>query len=352
MASPSSRVQRSKRRAAKAGLVYVNDFDSGITRRRCGRGFTYLSARGKRITSDTTKQRIKSLTIPPAWEDVWICSKPNGHVQARGCDAAGRIQRIYHVEWRTVSEASKFDRMALFAELLPRIRRRVRKDLNRKGLHRLRVIAAVVRLLDKAQLRVGNEQSVELRGARGATTLSSDHVDIDQFKVSLDFPGKSGQRREVEFRDQKVANVIRKCEEIGGQFLFCYRNGDSNERCVDSSDVNDYLKDLTDKSVTAKDFRTWWGTVTALSTLVDLSEDTSSRDRKVACTAAVKQAAETLGNTPAVCKGSYIHPAMLAAAESGELPKLLASARVKQSEAEMTICETQLYKLLSALDFD
>lgn len=340
-----------KRRASRAGLRYINDFDSGFARRKCGRGFTYLSTRGKTITSESTRNRIESLVIPPAWTDVWICPKSNGHIQARGVDDAGRTQYIYHPKWSAISQATKFDRLQLFSELLPRIRRRVRKDIKSKKLSRHRVLACVVRLLDKAQIRIGNEQYVKERDTRGATTLSSKHVDVEGPKVCLDFLGKSGKRREIEFSDAKVAKVINLCEEIEGQFLFCYLD-DGEEQTVDSSNVNDYLKEISAENITAKDFRTWWGSVVALAELVGLDEAMSKTQRKKAIVSAVKEAANSLGNTPGVCRKSYIHPAILAAAESGELPKLVAKAeRSPTTNREWTVDETRLANLLPHLNF-
>ena len=327
-------VQKSKRRAAKAGLVYVNDFEAGYSRRKCGSGFTYLSSRGKTIKSTRTRNRIEALVIPPAWQDVWISSKTNGHIQARGVDDAGRTQYIYHPKWTAISQATKFDRMQMFAELLPRIRRRVRKDIKGKSLTRKRVLACVVRLLDKAQIRVGNQRYTQERNSRGATTLASKHVDVDGTLVSLDFPGKSGKRQEVEISDAKVAAVIQKCEEVDGQFLFCYRDDHDEVATVHSADVNEYLRSIAGKNVSAKDFRTWWGSVVALAELSDMDPDASKTARKKATVAAVKATAAELGNTPAVCRSSYIHPAILAAAESGELPSLVHDAeRSSQGES-------------------
>lgn len=285
--------------------------------------------------------------IPPAWQDVWICPTGEGHIQAKGRDEAGRVQYIYHEHWQAISSARKFDRMARFAEVLPRIRRRLRRDLNRKGLGRLRVLAAVVRLLDRAQLRVGNSRSVE---ARGATTLDAEHVELDGFQVSLEFPGKSGQQREVAFRDAKVAKVIQGCEELDGQYLFQYVDDDGQDRRIDSSDVNDYLDEVAKERVTAKDFRTWWGSVTALDELADLAGSECQRERKAAVRAAVKATAETLGNTVAVCRSSYIHPGILTAAESGELATLLQDVEV-QPVSELTLAEVRFQSLLPMLDF-
>lgn len=342
-----------QRRAARAGLVYVNDFDAGISRQRCGRGFTYKSSSGRTISSKRTRQRIESLVIPPAWEDVWICSLSNGHIQARGVDEDGRTQYIYHEKWNAISQATKFDRMQLFSELLPRIRRRVRKDIKHRSLNRERVLACVVRILDKAKIRIGSQRYARKRGSRGATTLQSDHVEVSGPLVTLDFPGKSGKRQQVEFNDRKVANVIRRCDVIDGQFLFLYLDGEGNESSVTSSDVNDYLQEIADQRVTAKDFRTWWGSVTALAELADMDGQLPKTRRKKRTVAAVKAAADVLGNTPAVCRKSYIHPAILAAAETGELPQLVTRAqRSGKSNREWTVDETLLARLLPHLDFD
>ena len=342
--------QRGVRKAARAGLYYVNDFDKGYARRRCGKGFTFLGSNGKTLKSTRVRDRIESLVIPPAWTDVWICRKSNGHVQARGNDDAGRTQYLYHEKWQAISNATKFDRMQLFAEVLPRIRRRVRKDLSGKRLERERVLAAVVRLLDKAQLRVGNERYAEERGTRGATTLETDHVDVDSFEISLDFPAKSGKHRTINFRDKKTAKVIEQCEELDGQFLFAYVDEDGVDHSVDSSLVNSYLKEIADESVTAKDFRTWWGSVMALEELAEMPEDLSETKRKKFVNQAIAAASEVLGNTKAVCRSSYIHPAIIAAAESNELPELIGKCQAGKSLAEMTNAETLFVRLLPKLD--
>ncbi|QEG24957.1 DNA topoisomerase IB [Mariniblastus fucicola] len=347
MSGTATREQKSRRRAAKAGLIFVNDFDKGYQRRKCGRGFSYLGLNGQTLTSKQTRRRIDSLAIPPAWEDVWICPDSAGHVQARGRDEAGRLQYIYHDQWSTISAATKFDRMARFAEVLPRLRRRVRKDLRRKGLPCERIMAAVTRLLDKASLRIGNDASV---AARGATTLRSNDVELDGYHVSLDFPGKSGQRREASFSDRKIAKVIRQCEEVGGQFLFTYLNEQGEPQRVASNDVNEYLQQISGEQITAKDFRTWWGSTTALASLVELDKNATKRERAAACRDAVKCAAAELGNTVAVCRESYIHPGILTAGESGELPGMVAKLS-NEEVAELGIDEVRFKKLLPMLDF-
>lgn len=343
---------RGYRQAAQADLVYVHDFEHGYSRRRCGKGFTYLSIRGKTIRSDRTRRRIEALAIPPAWKDVWICPRGNGHIQAMGRDEAGRKQYIYHPRWRAVRQSVKFHRLELLAQLLPRIRRRVRKDLNRRGLQRERVIAAVVRLIDKAALRVGNADYTEDHGSRGATTLDESHVDLEGIRVSLDFPAKSGRQREVALSDRKLAKLIDQLDDLDGQFLFRYRDDDGEFRGVDSDDVNRYIRDAASEAITAKDFRTWSGTAIACAELSEppLPEDESGRRRRVR--EAVTVAASHLGNSVAVCRSSYIHPALMAAAETGELTALMADARTlagADRRSELTIAERLLAALLPKL---
>ena len=352
--SPATALERRKRRAAMAGLNYVENFDEGFSRRRCGTGFTYLSLKGKTIKSERTRGRIESLVIPPAWEEVWICPDDKGHVQSRGVDEAGRTQYVYHPLWQQASSMRKFDRLHLVAEVLPRIRRRVRKDLNSETLSKDRVVAAVVRLLDKANLRVGNPRYVEERDTRGATTLEPSHVDVDDFKINLEFSGKSGKQREVSFSDRKTAEVIDACIDADGEsdFLFCYEGSDGESYPVSSANVNEYLKEVADEAITAKDFRTWWGSVIALSSLSEIETGDSAKDRKKKIVDAVAETAGELGNTAAVCKSSYIHPGILAAAESGELASMI--TQLKQDDgsvAEMTIDETRFANLLPHLEF-
>lgn len=292
------------------------------------------------------------MAIPPAWGDVWICPQSNGHLQARGRDESGRLQYIYHERWQTISDGVKFDRLLRFAELLPRIRRRVRNDLNETSLTKNRVLAAAVRLLDKTRVRIGNDRYAQERGTRGATTLGPEHVEVDKFTVSLDFPGKSKKRRTLEFTNEKVAKVIQKCQEIDGEYLFSYRTKDGDFDRIDSTDVNRYLEMFSGESVTAKDFRTWWGSVIALAELSDFPNGLSAAERKRLSVAAVDAAAEELGNTRAVCRQSYIHPGILAAAESGELSTLIDKlGPIDTCNNEMTIDEIRFANLLPHLEF-
>ncbi len=345
------RKQQNIRRARKAGLHYVHDFSAGWSRRRCGRGFIYLSAGGKRLTGARTLQRIAALAIPPAWREVRVCPSPNGHIQALGNDANGRRQYLYHDDWHAISSTTKFDRLALIGRLLPRIRRRVRRDLNSRKQSKKRVIAAIVRLIDKIHLRVGNAASAENNGAYGATTLLPDHVEIDDIRICLDFPGKGGKQIEVCISDAKVAAVIRQCEEISGQFLFCYRGVDGELHSVSSSDVNAYLKDATSEAITAKDFRTWSGSVLALRHLKAQLEQSDGKRTKRAVLRAIEMTAAEMGHTKAVCRQSYIHPGLPAAYESGELGSLLRKYAGDEPAvpAELTRDEALLLAILPAL---
>ncbi len=338
------------RRVAKAGLVYVNSIEEGITRHRQGKGFAYKTRSKISVASERVRKRIESLVIPPAWSDVIVCPKSNGHIQAVGTDEAGRKQYIYHERWEAISNASKFDRLHLFGKLLPKVRRRVRNDLNQKALSSARVLAAVIRLMDKAHTRVGNREYAESNGSHGATTLLADHVQVQKTRVMLDFPGKSGQQHEVEFVDEKVAKVIRQCEEIEGQYLFSYLDEDNEPRPITSTDVNHALHQLSNEAITAKDFRTWWGSVIAFCELESVAEDDSKTERKRKMSAAITVTSEELGNTKAVCRSSYIHPGLLSAAESGDLIRLVRGLPTK-AKPEMTIGETRFLTLLPKLDF-
>ncbi len=351
--------------AVSGGLTYVNCFDCGIVRCRCGKGFRYRLATGGDIKSKLIRKRIEMLVIPPAWRDVWICPDPNGHIQAIGRDDLGRKQYIYHPRWHKLSAATKFERMLVMPEVLPKIRCRVRQHLDGTQLNKQRVLAAIVRVLDRAHIRVGNEQYAKERDSRGATTLTKKHVSVDGFTVSLDFPGKSGKRNEVEFTDRKVAKVIRQCEEIDGHYLFSYLGEDGQLCQATSSDVNAYLQDISGEMITAKDFRTWWGSVAALDslsntleTLVREAAETTEADiknkkassamqisataRKRAIVSAVREASQLLGNTMAVCRRSYVHPQIIDSFTAGtlneELRKSMRYARRASRELKVAEC--------------
>jgi DNA topoisomerase-1 len=312
--------------ARDAGLRYVNDDDPGIVRRRAGSGFAYVAPDGSRIRDDADLRRIRALAIPPAWTDVWICRRANGHIQATGRDAKGRKQYRYHARWRAARDETKYDRMLAFGTALPRIRERVDADLARTGLSREKVLAAVVRLLDLTFMRIGNEEYARTNKSFGLTTLRNRHVAIDGTRVRFRFRGKSGKVHESGIRDRRLATVIRRCQDLPGQTLFQYTDTDGALQSVESSDVNDYLREISGEDITAKDFRTWAGTVLAFRALCSLDPASSATESKRNIVAAIKSVASSLGNTPAVCRRSYVHPGVVDAYLEGSLGTKLVEA--------------------------
>jgi DNA topoisomerase I len=306
-----------ERSARAAGLRYVTDEQPGITRRRRGRGFQYLAPDGRTIADRAERSRIDSLAIPPAWTDVWICASPKGHIQATGRDARGRKQYRYHPRWREVRDETKYHRLAAFARALPRIRRRVDRDLRRRALSRERVVATVVRLLDETTIRVGNDEYARENRSFGLTTLRDRHVDVRGDRIRFRFRGKSGRVHEVEVEDPRVARVVRRCEELPGQDLFQYVNGDGEPVDVTSDDVNDYIREAAGDEFTAKDFRTWTGTVLAAWTLDELGGTDGAPKKQLV--SAIESVAQELGNTPAVCRACYVHPDVIDAHLDGTL---------------------------------
>jgi DNA topoisomerase-1 len=307
--------------ARAAGLRYVSDLTTGIGRARAGNGFRYTTTNrdGRLIRGTETLARIKRLAIPPAWTDVWICSDPRGHLQATGRDARGRKQYRYHPRWREVRDAVKYDRMLAFAEALPKIRERADRDLERPGMPREKVLATVVRLLEETRIRVGNDEYRKENGSFGLTTLRNRHVNVIGSEVRFSFRGKSGKHHTVELHDRRMARIIKRFLEIPGQELFKYVDGNGEAKAIDSADVNDYLREITGEDFTAKDFRTWAGTILAARFLRETAEVASSRGLKKQLVRAIARVAEELGNTPAVAKKGYIHPAVIAAYLSGGL---------------------------------
>jgi DNA topoisomerase-1 len=290
-----------------AGLRYSTNSEKGIRRRSGRKGFEYVAHDGKRVTDAGTLVRIKSLAIPPAWEDVWICADERGHLQATGRDARGRLQYRYHPRWREIRDAHKFDHMLEFARALPTIRKRVKADLALPGLQRRRVLATLVQLLETTCLRIGNERYAEQNDSFGLTTLRNRHVKVHGPRVEFQFRGKSGKFHHASVDDKRLARIIRRCRELPGQSLFEYLDDEGKVQQVGSQDVNDYLKEISGAEVTAKDFRTWAGTVFVANEL-------ARREGPVGpshMVAAVRQAAQRLGNTPAICKKSYVHPSVL-----------------------------------------
>jgi DNA topoisomerase-1 len=305
--------------ALEAGLRYATDDRSGLRRRRSGRGFTYLDTDGRTVTDERELRRIRRLAIPPAWTEVWISPDPRGHIQATGRDARRRKQYRYHERWREVRDETKYERMLEFAKALPRIRRRVRRDLARSRLVRERVLATIVRLLETSLIRIGNDEYARENSSYGLTTLRDKHVRVAGARVTFRFRGKSGKEHEVDVRDPRVARVIRRLQELPGQELFCYVDENGEVRTVDSADVNDYLREISGDDFSAKDFRTWAGTVLAARELCAAGKADGPRAARRGLTRAVKAVAARLGNTPAVCRRCYIHPVVMRAYLDGKL---------------------------------
>jgi DNA topoisomerase-1 len=301
-----------------AGLRYVSDTRPGIRRRRSGRGFTYASPTGEPITDADRLAWIRAIAIPPAWTDVWISPVRNGHILATGRDARGRKQYRYHPRWREVRDDTKYAHLIAFGELLPKIRARVDADLARPGISREKVLAAIVRLLELTFIRVGNEEYARLNRSFGLTTLRTRHVRVEGTQLLFRFRGKSGVVHEVDLRDRRLAGVIRRIQDLPGQELFEYLDGDAVQT-VSSDDVNAYLRDAAEDDVTAKDFRTWAGTVLAFRELAALPAAASEAEAKRAIVGAIRNVATRLGNTPAVCRRSYVHPGVLEAFAEGAL---------------------------------
>jgi DNA topoisomerase-1 len=330
--------------AADVGLTYVTDEAPGIARRRCGRGFRYLGPDGAAVRDAATLERIRALVLPPAWEDVWICPDTRGHLQATGRDARGRKVYRYHDRWREVRDRSKFEHQVEFAHALPAIRAAVERDLGRRALPRRRVLAAVVRLLDRSLIRVGNPEYARINGSYGATTMRARHAAVRGRRVLLDFRGKAGRRHSVEVDDRRLAAVVRRCQELPGQQLFAYIDREGEQRLVASDDVNDYLHEIAGEDTSAKDFRTWGASVLAFDALRRAPVPTSEAARKRAVAEIVRGVAADLGNTPAVCRASYIHPRIFDAYEMGELDQL----DLPRATRRLTAAERGLLALLEA----
>lgn len=309
--------------ADAAGLRYVSDQEPGIRRVRAGRGMRYVDAAGKPVVDRAALDRIKLLRIPPAYRDVWICPYENGHLQATGRDARGRKQYRYHERWREVRDAGKFDRAAQFAAVLPIIRERTAHDLALPGMPREKLLAAVVRLLESTLIRVGNEEYAKENQSYGLTTLQNEHAQVNGTRIVFHFRGKSGKEHEIGLDDRRLARIVRKCQELPGQTLFEYFE-DGKVRSIDSSDVNAYLKEITGDDFTAKDFRTWAGTVLAAQALGACDQFKSETEAKRNIVRAIKMVAERLGNTPAVCRKCYVHPDVIRAYLGGDLAARLA----------------------------
>jgi DNA topoisomerase I len=317
----------SRAAARSAGLKWVSDAQPGLTRERAGKGFRYRTAAGRPASAGDTA-RIRALAIPPAWTGVWICPDPRGHIQATGRDAKGRKQYRYHPRWRAVRDETKYGRLLEFGCALPAIREGVERDLVRRGLPREKVLATVLRLLEKTLIRVGNEEYARANRSFGLTTLNNRHVTVRGPRIGFRFRGKSGKVHEFGIRDRELSRIVKRCQDLPGQELFQYIDEGGHRRGLGSGDVNRYLRALSGRDFTAKDFRTWAGTVRAAFALSALPEPTSQRQGRAAVKEAIGEVARRLGNTPAICRKSYVHPAIVDSFLEGNLKRRL-RARVR-----------------------
>jgi DNA topoisomerase-1 len=298
--------------ARAAQLRYVNDSRPGIRRRVAGGGFIYLNGQDTQVEDEAVLARIRALAIPPAWTEVWICKLSYGHLQASGRDARGRKQYRYHARWRKVRDEAKYDRMSDFGAALPRIRERVEADLRLTKLTREKVLAIVTRLLETTFIRVGNEEYARTNKSFGLTTLKDRHVKVEGGTIRFRFRGKSGKEHQITLANRRLARLVKSCQDLPGQDIFQYLDENGEPQPVDSGDVNAYLREIAGEDFTAKDFRTWAGTLLAAQLLDDYPAVESATAAKVACASSVKEVARQLGNTPAICRKCYIHPAVLA----------------------------------------
>jgi Topoisomerase IB len=318
--------------ARSAGLRYTTDAKPGIRRLRRGSSFHYVGADGKLIRNQEELRRIRSLVIPPAWTDVWVCPDPRGHLQATGRDARGRKQYRYHPRWREVRDETKYHSMIAFARALPAIRSRTAADMRKAGLPRENVLAAVVQLLEKTLIRVGNDEYAKQNQSFGLTTMRDGHVEVSGARVRFSFRGKSGVEHEIDLNDRRLARTIRACRDIPGYDLFQYYDEQGGRHAIGSDDVNAYLKEITGLDFTSKDFRTWAGTVLAAQLLKDFERFDSDAQAKRNIVRAVESVAKRLGNTKAVCRKCYIHPAVFDAYMDGSMVKAMAQ-RVRRAAA-------------------
>jgi DNA topoisomerase-1 len=305
--------------AKVAGLRYVSDTLPGIARKRAGKHFSYIGLDGKPIRDPKELERIKKLGIPPAWTNVWICASPRGHIQATGRDAKGRKQYRYHPRWREVRDETKYDKLIAFGHTLPVIRERVDQDLSLSGLPYKKVVATVVRLLDETLIRVGNEEYAKENDSYGLTTMRSPHVEVEGAKVHFHFRGKSGKEHTIDVKDRQLARIVKRCQDLPGHELFQYIDQDGELRTIESNDINEYLRAVSGQDFTAKDFRTWGGTVVATEALEKVGPFETQTQGKKNVTDAIKMAAGELGNTPAICRKCYVHPGVIDAYLDGSL---------------------------------
>jgi DNA topoisomerase-1 len=320
--------------AQSAGLRYVSDTMPGIRRKRAGKGFAYIGQDGKIIRDGKELARIRALAIPPAYTDVWICPLPNGHIQATGRDARGRKQYRYHPKWREVRDETKFGRMLAFSEALPQIRERVEQDLARQGLPREKVLATVVRLLECTRIRVGNDEYTRANRSFGLTTLQDRHVEISGSNLRFEFRGKSGKTHQVSLSDRRLARIVQRCQALPGEDLFQYIDDEGVRQTVGSGDANDYIREISGQDFTAKDFRTWAGTILAVAALTEVGTWASQRQAKSNVLRAIDRVAEQLNNTRAICRKYYVHPAVFETYLAGTLLETLQNGTEKAAKTD------------------
>jgi DNA topoisomerase-1 len=336
--------------AKLARLRYVNDGEPGYSRKRKGRGFMYVDEEGVPVKDKALHGRFAALVIPPAWTDVWICARPNGHIQATGRDEKGRKQYIYHTRWGQVRNEAKFHHLCAFGEALPALRTQVEQHLRLRQLSREKVVALVVRLLDATLLRIGNMAYANENESYGLTTLQDEHTAVSGSTITFYFRGKSGKQQQVTLQDRRLARLVKQCQDLPGQDLFQYTADDGTYHTITSTDVNDYLHRHMGQAFTAKEFRTWGATVVAAETLATLGAAETEQEGKKNVVTAVKQAAQALGNTPTVCRQYYIHPAIFEAYLNGNLLTAVTAAQSgkMKSKEGLTAMETAVLSLLQS----
>jgi DNA topoisomerase I len=335
-----------RKAAESAGLRYVSDARLGIRRKKARKGFTYAHADGSRLSDPSMLRRIMALAIPPAWTDVWICPFSGGHIQATGRDAKGRKQYRYHAHFREFRESAKFEHVLVFAATLPIIRQRVREHMALRGLPRQKVVATVVHLLESTLIRVGNDDYAKQNSSYGLTTLKNRHVLVQGNEIRFRFTGKSGKQWSLSMRDRRVAKIVRACQELPGQELLQYVDEAGNCQGVSSTDVNEYLREVSGRDITAKDFRTWAGTVLAAMALNEIGGFDGACQAKRNLRAAIEKVSAQLGNTPTICRKCYIHPEVLDSYFEGDLKFELKSQVERNSERDLKPEEAAVLALL------
>ncbi|MGE5651362.1 MAG: DNA topoisomerase IB [Bacillota bacterium] len=347
--TPAHAARAAPAAARQAGLRYVNDARPGITREPAGNGFRYRDTEGRLIRDEETLTRIRSLAIPPAWTEVWISPWDNGHIQATGRDARRRKQYRYHPRWRSVRDEAKYERMLNFGRILPTVRAHVDQDLRLPGLPREKVLATIVYLLEATMMRIGNEEYARQNKSFGLTTLRDRHVRIDGGEVAFQFRGKSGVRHTIAVDDPRLARIVRRMRDLPGQELFQYIDDEGMQRTVDSADVNDYLRTLTGEDYTAKDFRTWSGTVLAALALQEYEKFDSQAQAKKNIVRAIEAVAEKLGNTPSICRKCYVHPAVIESYLDGTMLQALRQRAQEKLQNELHALRTEEAAVLALL---